>query len=79
MKNAEEFVRNVQESGGQVYLTGPDGSYRIPTEKEAMGVCELCGVAEELRPYGPGGKNVCFDCAMRDEEEAKRQFYKQFK
>ena len=38
--------------------------------------CELCGKEEELRPYGPGGKRVCFDCAMKDEEEAKRQFLK---
>ena len=38
--------------------------------------CELCGKVEELRPYGPGGKNVCFDCAMKDEAEAMRQFEK---
>jgi hypothetical protein len=38
------------------------------------GTCELCGKVEELRPYGPGGRNVCFDCAMKDESEARRQF-----
>jgi hypothetical protein len=38
------------------------------------GKCEMCGQQDELRPYGPGGKNVCFACAMKDEEEAKRQF-----
>lgn len=38
--------------------------------------CELCGVAEELRPYGPGGKWVCFDCMMKDEENAERIFHK---
>lgn len=38
--------------------------------------CELCGKVEELRPYGPGGKFVCFDCAMKDEKEAERQFSK---
>lgn len=37
-------------------------------------VCELCGKKEEVRPYGPGGKFVCFDCGMKDEAEAKRQF-----
>ena len=36
--------------------------------------CEMCGKVEELRPYGPGGISVCFDCAMKDEDEAKRQF-----
>ena len=40
------------------------------------GKCELCGVVDEVRPYGPGGKFVCFDCMMKDEEEAKRQFEK---
>jgi hypothetical protein len=28
----------------------------------------------ELRPYGRGGKFVCFKCMMKDEEEGKRQF-----
>jgi hypothetical protein len=36
--------------------------------------CELCGAVEETRPYGPGGKRVCFKCGMKDEPEAKRQF-----
>jgi hypothetical protein len=40
------------------------------------GICELCGKLDELRPYGRGGKNVCFDCAMKDEAEAARQFTK---
>lgn len=41
-------------------------------------ICEMCGKLEECRPYGPGGQNVCFDCAMKDEKEASRQFNKQF-
>ncbi len=36
--------------------------------------CELCGKHAELRPYGPRGESVCFECAMKDEEAAKRQF-----
>jgi len=36
--------------------------------------CEMCGEVEELRPYGPRGENVCFRCAMRDEEAARRAF-----
>lgn len=38
--------------------------------------CELCGKIDDLRPYGPNGESVCFDCAMKDEEAAKRQFSK---
>lgn len=38
-------------------------------EEEPEGVCEQCGVlAEETRPYGPGGIRICFDCGMKDEK-----------
>lgn len=36
--------------------------------------CEMCGTVDELRPYGPNNQNVCFDCAMKDEEGAKKRF-----
>ena len=35
---------------------------------EPMQRCELCGVIEECRPYGPNDENICFDCAMKDDE-----------
>ena len=38
--------------------------------------CQMCGKEEELRPYGPNGESVCFDCAMKDEDAAERQFAK---
>ena len=38
--------------------------------------CEDCGVTDELRPYGKNGANVCFDCAMKDEENATKMFIK---
>lgn len=38
--------------------------------------CQMCGQVAELRPYGPNGESVCFECAMKDEEAAKRQFAK---
>lgn len=41
--------------------------------EEPPQVCELCGVIEECRPYGPNGEQVCFKCAMKDEESAKRK------
>jgi hypothetical protein len=28
--------------------------------------CDLCGKIAELRPYGPNGECVCFDCGMKD-------------
>lgn len=34
-----------------------------------MDACYNCGTTEkELRPYGPGGKPVCFDCAFATPE-----------
>lgn len=38
--------------------------------------CDLCGKVAELRPYGPKGEHVCFECGMKDEEAAKRAFDK---
>ena len=31
-------------------------------------VCEMCGAIAECRPYGPNNEQICFDCAMKDEE-----------
>lgn len=39
--------------------------------------CELCGLPAEVRPYGPNGEYICFDCfdcGMKDEETTKRRF-----
>lgn len=36
-----------------------------------------CGATDELRPYGPDGSDVCFDCAMASPEreaETARNF-----
>lgn len=38
------------------------------------GKCELCGKADELRPYGPNNENICFDCAMKDEATTAKKF-----
>lgn len=43
-------------------------------EVEEPGPCELCGKVAETRPYGPDGKEVCFQCGMKDEAEMKRRF-----
>lgn len=47
---------------------------RIVHIRPSNGRCQECGTVTELRPYGRGGMFVCFDCAMKDEEEAKRRF-----
>lgn len=36
-------------------------------------ICELCGVEDECRPYGPKGEQICFDCAMKNEELTKQR------
>jgi len=37
-------------------------------EEEPEGICEICGKKAELRPYGPNGERICFECGMKDEE-----------
>ena len=64
--------------GSGVIIKGKH-TFVIPTEEDATGKCQMCGKTEELRPYGPNGENVCFDCMMKDEEAAKRQFGKAFR
>ena len=36
--------------------------------------CDDCGKIEELRPYGPDGSAVCYQCAMKDEEGTKARY-----
>lgn len=43
---------------------------------EAPSTCELCSKTAELRPYGPKGERVCFECGMQDEAAMKRGFAK---
>jgi len=49
-------------------------TFVIAAEEPAK--CEDCGKVKELRPYGKNGANVCFECAMKDEENAKAMFIK---
>lgn len=46
---------------------------RVTAERKS---CADCNQSKELRPYGNGGSWVCFECAMKNEDEAKRQFDK---
>ncbi len=40
---------------------------------EADQMCEVCGKIDECRPYGPNGEQVCFECAMKDEETTRKK------
>ncbi len=55
----------------------PGGPLVIAAEKDKT--CGTCGKAAECRPYGKGGKQICFDCMMSTPEaqaEAKARFNK---
>ena len=43
-------------------------------ESTAPATCELCGALDELRPYGPKGENICFDCGMKDPATTESKF-----
>ena len=43
----------------------------ISAEPDQM--CEMCGKIDECRPYGPEGEQICFECAMKDEETTQKK------
>lgn len=43
----------------------------IAQEPEQM--CEMCNKIDECRPYGPNDEQICFDCAMLDEDTTRRK------
>jgi hypothetical protein len=45
----------------------------IVLKPTAPATCEECGNVAELRPYGPGGKNICIDCGMKDPEGTQKR------
>ena len=48
-----------------------DGVPVIYVEKPQQ--CDMCGEIHELRPYGPNGECICFNCAMKDEEATDKK------
>lgn len=40
--------------------------------------CDLCDTVAELRPYGPNGEWICFECGTKNPEATKRQCKKMF-
>lgn len=45
-------------------------------QAEPDNVCELCGKVAETRPYGPDGKEICYDCGMKDEKATNKRMAK---
>lgn len=43
-------------------------------QREPKQQCDLCGKIAELRPYGPNGECVCFDCGMKNPTATLNQF-----
>lgn len=48
------------------------GNVSIIAEEPEM-VCFLCGKIDEVRPYGPNGEEICYDCGMKNERETNIQ------
>jgi hypothetical protein len=71
MGEAKRRARLFERKGNMVIMDRVD-------PHEFDGKCEMCGKAEELRPYGPNNENICFDCAMKDEATAARKFREMF-
>ena len=40
---------------------------------EQPAVCQYCGRLEELRPYGPNGERICYECAQKDVKTTERK------
>ena len=49
-----------------------DGTLFIAGEKPQQ--CDLCGKVAELRPYGPNGEAICFECGMKNRAATERAF-----
>ena len=45
-------------------------------EEEKPQQCDLCGVIGELRPYGPKGECICFECGMKHKKSTEEAFRK---
>jgi hypothetical protein len=41
------------------------GNVLCISDNENVAACEDCGETRDLRPYGPGGTNVCVECAEK--------------
>lgn len=51
-----------------------DGIRYIVVEEEAPQQCDDCGKIAELRPYGPNGSLICYDCGQKDPAGTQQRF-----
>lgn len=47
----------------------------IIIEPEKPRQCDLCGMIAQLRPYGPNGERICWECGLMDTEARHRQMF----
>lgn len=40
---------------------------------EAPRACQLCSKVAQCRPYGPGGKDICWECGQLPENREEMQ------
>lgn len=40
---------------------------------EPEGCCAVCKKIAELRPYGPNGERICYQCGQKNKEVTERQ------
>lgn len=56
-------------------MTRREGT-KLIIEQTEPATCFFCHKVAELRPYGPQGQSICFDCGMHNNEETAKQFLK---
>ena len=67
-------LRDIGQKGDRGMSERRNGVVFIYEEKPQQ--CDGCGEIEELRPYGPNGECICFDCAMKDEATTEKMMGK---
>ena len=55
-----------------------EGVLDLNTLPHPHGNCERCDAVGELRPYGPKGEWICYDCGMKNKAETVRQIRRSF-
>jgi len=81
-ENGRDICLDCSEKGSEEFqaLVGKNyEEYIIKGLEEAFGMdkkpCTYCNVVMEtlhLRPYGKGGRDICFDCFQKGDEELKK-------
>jgi len=67
-------LRDIGQKGDRGMSERRNGVVFIYEEKPQQ--CDFCSKIEELRPYGPNGECICFDCAMKDEATTEKMMGK---